>query len=91
MDATGSMNNLIQKVKNSVYTMFKQTSIILVNSGLSPDLMLIQFAVYRNYDAEPEKLLEHSGWESNPHQLRTFMETIEADYGIDEEAVEIGL
>jgi len=30
--------------------MFEQTSIILENNGISPDLILIQFAVYRNYD-----------------------------------------
>jgi hypothetical protein len=56
MDATGSMYNLIQKVKNSVCTMFEQTSTILANRDLSPDLILIQFAVFRNYDCEPDTL-----------------------------------
>jgi hypothetical protein len=71
--------------------MFEQTSIILKEHDFSPELMLIQFAVYRNYDCEKEKLLEHSGWYSKPDYLKTFMEGIEAEGGIHEEAVEVAL
>ncbi len=71
--------------------MFEQTSIILENNGISPDLILIQFAVYRNYDCQPDKLFQHSAWESKPNQLKAFMEGIRAGGGISEEAVEVGL
>jgi hypothetical protein len=36
----------------------------------------MQFAVYRNYNVSAEKLLQYSGWESKPQNLRQFMDSI---------------
>jgi hypothetical protein len=82
MDVTGSMGNLIEKCKNSVFKMFEQTSIILVEEGIDPKQMLIQFAVYRNYDCPADRLFNYSGWFSDPFKLKTFMEGIKAGGGI---------
>jgi hypothetical protein len=57
MDATGSMSNLLHNAKNSVATMFDKTSDILRDFGKSPELILIQFAVYRNYSSSVDDLL----------------------------------
>ena len=91
MDATGSMTKLLEKAKNSVNKMFRETRKILESNNLNKDLIMIQFAVYRNYDCSPNQLLEHSGWETNPENLKNFMHGIRAGGGIIEEAVEIGL
>ena len=66
MDATGSMSNLLQKAKNSVAIMFERTSEILKKNDIKPELILIQFAVYRNYSSPVNLILQHSTWESNP-------------------------
>ncbi len=71
--------------------MFEQTSVILEEHGISPDMVLLQFAVYRNYSSAVNLVLQHSAWESNPKSLRTFMEGISVSGGIYEEAVEVGL
>ncbi len=57
MDATGSMSNLLHKAKNSVAIMFDKTSEILRDFKISPELILIQFAVYRNYSSSVDDLL----------------------------------
>lgn len=66
MDGTGSMSNLLQKAKNSVAIMFERTSEILKKNDIKPELILIQFAVYRNYSSPVNLILQHSAWESNP-------------------------
>ena len=91
MDVTGSMRNLIDKCKSSVFKMFEQMSEILKEENIDPNLMLIQFAVYRNYDCTADRLLNYSGWFSDPFNLKTFMEGIKAGGGISEEAAEVGL
>ncbi|ETO21275.1 hypothetical protein RFI_15928 [Reticulomyxa filosa] len=91
MDATGSMSHLLQKAKNAVCTMFERIATILKGHGLSSNSFEIQFVVYRNYNAPEDILLQVSPWESKPDKLRSFMETVKPCYGIDSEAVEVGL
>ncbi|ETO33241.1 hypothetical protein RFI_03866 [Reticulomyxa filosa] len=91
MDATGSMQHLLQKTKNTVCTMFDRISIILKDNGLPPNCFEMQFVVYRNYNAPEDMILQASPWESKPDNLREFMETIRAGYGLGNEAIEIGL
>ncbi|ETO00263.1 hypothetical protein RFI_37184, partial [Reticulomyxa filosa] len=62
-----------------------------VENGLSSNSFEIQFVVYRNYNAPEDILLQVSPWESKPDKLRSFMETVKPCYGIDSEAVEVGL
>ena len=92
MDATGSMGRLLNQAKNTVATMFERASAILTDNGIPPDSFQLQFAVYRDYDCEAEKLLQISPWETKPDSLRSFMEKITPSGGGDyPEAIEIGL
>jgi hypothetical protein len=92
MDATGSMSALLDKAKNSVKTMFTEARSVLAQaSGCEGLTFEVQFAVYRNYNAPAEHLLQYSGWEADPQNLFTFMDTITPAYGMGSEAIEVGL
>lgn len=90
MDATCSMHELLTKAKQTVGTMFHRATQILSDGGVS-GLFEMQFAVFRNYNSRPESILQFSPWESQPHKLEAFMNTISVDGGWGNEAVEIGL
>ncbi|ETN97226.1 hypothetical protein RFI_40305 [Reticulomyxa filosa] len=85
------MSHLLQKAKNTVSTMFERIAIILKENALSPDSFEMKFVVYRNYNAPEDMILQVSPWESKPENLRSFMESVVADYGWGNEAIEIGL
>ncbi|CAL6057004.1 Helicase-related_protein [Hexamita inflata] len=89
MDATGSMGGVIEKTKNTIKTMFTNAFTVLKeqNYDQSFDVM---FAAYRSY-GDGAMILQSSAWESNPDNLKRFVDTIHADGGWDEEAMEIGL
>ncbi len=91
MDATGSMSALLDKAKSTVRVMFERARVVLADSGMDPNGFSVQFAVYRNYSSGQENILQSSGFESNPEQLRKFMDGIRPDGGQGNEAVEIGL
>ncbi|CAF2540249.1 unnamed protein product [Rotaria sp. Silwood2] len=91
MDATGSMSQLLQKSKNTVDIMFERAITILKDANISSDLFEVQFVVYRNYNSQEEKILQHSPWETKPDNLRAFMNTINVEGGCGNEAIEIGL
>ncbi|CAF4248425.1 unnamed protein product [Rotaria sp. Silwood2] len=91
MDATGSMFHLLHKCKNTVDIMFERASEILKDHSMNPDSFQIQFVVYRNYNSFQNKLLQSSPWETKPHNLRAFMNTIDVEGGWNNEAIEIGL
>ncbi|CAM4825739.1 unnamed protein product [Rotaria magnacalcarata] len=91
MDATGSMTHLLHKCKNTVGIMFERTSEILKDHKMDSNSFQLQFAVYRNYNSKEDKLLQSSPWETKPHNLRAFMNTIGVEGGWVNEAIEIGL
>ncbi|ETO33242.1 hypothetical protein RFI_03863 [Reticulomyxa filosa] len=91
MDATGSMDRLLQKAKHAVRIMFERISTILKDNGEPPNSFEMQFVVYRNYNAPEDMILQSSTWESKPENLHNFMECVKADYGWGNEAIEIGL
>ena len=90
MDATGSMSSLLSNAKRIVTKTFKDAHQILLDSNLSNSFE-IQFAAYRNYSSKAESILEFSTWESEPENLRVFMDRITPQGGQGNEAVEIGL
>jgi hypothetical protein len=91
MDATGSMAALLTQAKNTVGTMFDRASTILKEAGIPADSFQLQFAVYRDYDCKND-VLQYSPWETQPENLRKFMEKVTARGGGDyEEAIEIAL
>lgn len=91
MDATGSMQPLLTKAKNTVHLMFERATQILQEKNVRARFEL-QFVIYRNYDCQAERLLQYSGWETSASNLRQFMNSIEAKGGTwQPEAIEIGL
>lgn len=91
MDATGSMSHLLNNAKKTVGVMFDRAADVLTSNGIEANMFELQFAVYRNYNAPEDALLQYSPWESKPSNLRSFMETISPSYGQGNEAIEIGL
>ncbi|CAF0717690.1 unnamed protein product [Brachionus calyciflorus] len=91
MDATGSMGHLLDQVKNTICVMFERATDVLEEYSLPADSFEIQLVVYRDYDSL-ESVLQVSGWEIKPLNLRNFMNTVTARGGGDyEEAIEVGL
>ena len=91
MDATGSMTNLLHKCKTKVDEMIQRTLQILIKNGYNPNTFQIQLVVYRNYNSREEKILQVSPWETKADNLRTFLNTIQVEGGMGNEAIEIGL
>ena len=89
MDATGSMSAVLTKAKNTVKTMFTEALQVLEKNNITSAFEM-QFAVYRNYNAPDPELLQYSGWEHDPTNLFQFMDTVQANYGLGNEAVEVG-
>jgi hypothetical protein len=90
MDATGSMSQCIGQTKRALAVVFDRAHAILDAEGLAMEFQM-QIAVYRNYNAPAEMLLQASKWESHPTPLRVFLDQIEAAYGWGNEAIEVGL
>eukprot|EP00755_Sulcionema_specki_P007622 Sspe_Gene.38750::Locus_18698_Transcript_3_4_Confidence_0.583_Length_7921::g.38750::m.38750 len=91
LDGTGSMSTAMQKCKNTVHTMFERAVEILNEHFAGGGAIEMQYAIYRNYNAPVELLLQHSHWSTDPNVLRDFLEKVHAGYGMGNEAVEVGL
>ena len=91
MDATGSMTNLLRECKNTVQVMYERATSILIEHQIESDCFQMQFVVYRNYNSPVDKILQCSSWETKAENLPKFMNTIEAEGGWENEAIEIGL
>ena len=91
MDATGSMNHLLNNCKATVGTMFERASAVLSDNNIDSNSFQLQFVVYRNYNSTREKILQSSSWETKPDNLRAFMNTIGVEGGWKNEAIEVGL
>mmetsp|Transcript_1307 Transcript_1307/g.2561 ORF Transcript_1307/g.2561 Transcript_1307/m.2561 type:complete len:1973 (-) Transcript_1307:280-6198(-) len=90
IDGTGSMTGTLEAVKATVMKMFSDVELTLNAKGVSGSFELL-IGIYRNYNAPPEKLFEHSSWESEPPNLEQFMKGVRPEYGWGNEAVEVGL
>lgn len=90
MDATGSMSSLLSKCKSAVQTMFERAFAILVEHGKNEKCFQLQFVAYRNYNAPEDLLLQSSPWTSKSEDLKNFLGTVAARYGMGPEAVEVG-
>ena len=90
MDATGSMSSLLHKAKTKVNEMVQRASEILTANSYNSNSFQIQFVVYRNYSCRKDKLLQASPWETKADNLRIFMDTIQPEGGMGNEAIEIG-
>lgn len=90
MDATGSMGDLLTKCKATVAKMFERAHRVLGDAGLEEGLFELQFAVYRNYNVTEDYIVQYSSWESEPQNLKTFIDSIQCNGGMGNEAIELG-
>lgn len=92
MDATGSMNHLLELVKLKVNEMFTRASTILRQFDMNGEAFQMQFVIYRDYDTLGDGLLAYSAWESDATNLREFVRKVRAYGGADiDEAIEVAL
>ncbi|CAG9315978.1 unnamed protein product [Blepharisma stoltei] len=90
MDATGSMDLLLQNAKNTVKTMFQRVCIILSENGINPECFQLQYCAYRNYSSLL-KILQVSPWTNKSDILESFLENVKSEGGQGNEAIEVGL
>ena len=92
VDATGSMQGLMDRLKNNLTVMFQRAKEILDTAITDTSAQFeMQIAVYRNYGSGKVILLEHSEWVSNPQILVDYLQGVRAKGGEGNEAIEIGL
>ncbi len=90
MDATGSMGDWLRAAQRCVKEMFKEITDTLETLGKSA-FFSVQVAFYLNYNAQAADLLEISPWTSNSVELQRYMAKIAPEYGMGNEAIEVGL
>ena len=92
MDATGSMDHLLELVKLKVNEMFTRASTILRQHDMNGEAFQMQFVIYRDYDTLGDGVLAYSAWESDAMNLREFLRKVRAYGGADiDEAIEVAL
>lgn len=91
IDGTGSMSSCIAKTKSTVGTTFYRLDAVLKEAGIAEGAFKMQFVIYRNYNAPPDRLLECSGWSQSPVELERWLSSIVASYGWGNEAIEVAL
>ncbi|CAL6057006.1 Helicase-related_protein [Hexamita inflata] len=90
MDATGSMSGLIDKTKNTIKTMFSNAYTVLQENNFKESFD-VMFAAYRNYASGIDFVLQSSPWDTQPDNLKRFIDTIYSRDGEGNEAIEVGL
>ena len=58
MDATNSMDLILDQTKKTLELMFKRVSDVLKENNFSTDSFQIKIAVYRNYNSSQDKILQ---------------------------------
>ena len=91
MDATGSMSNLIGKVKETIASTFSLLKGIFGENDIDKNCFEAQLCAYRNYSSGPSQILQASPWSTEPATLEAFMSGIQSSGGQGNEAIEIGL
>jgi hypothetical protein len=76
LDATGSMDNLLEKAKSTLVTMLKRINNVLDENNIKDKTFQIKIAAYRNYNSPEDKILQQSTWESKAHNLIKFLKSI---------------
>jgi len=91
IDATSSMETLIERLKLVINIMFKKLNEILKNNYISENSFSIQIVRFRNYDVSKEDILVRSGWEMRSENLIEFLNETKCIGGWDKEAIELCL
>ncbi len=92
-DATGSMQCLINNLKNTLSEVMKGLATVFMRYNIDPKQHFVRIAAYRNFSSGPNEIVESSSWESisSPDALTEFVSGIYASGGQHCEAIEVGL
>ncbi len=90
LDATKSMEIMLEEAKESLTIMFRAVKTFLTEKDIKGTFEM-QIGAYRNYNATEQQLFEVSEWESSPEKLVTFLSKIVAGKGLGNEAIEVGI
>ena len=90
IDGTGSMAKLLEKVKNTLGTIFDRAFSILKEKNANATF-LIKLVIYRNYSSSADMLLQNSSWENQADNLVKFLRGVYTSGGMGNEAIEMGL
>jgi hypothetical protein len=89
LDGTGSMSGFFNKCKTTIKEMLKRITALLALNNVTCGFE-VQFVVYRNYPSL-NKVLQPSGWASDPEELFAFIDETQVGGGCGNEALEMGL
>jgi len=91
IDATSSMEILIEKLKLVIIIIFKKLTEILRNNHIRENSFSVQIILFRNYDVSKEEILVPSGWEMKFDNLTKFLNESQCKGGWEKEAIELCL
>jgi len=91
LDATSSMDVLIDKLRYVINQIFIKLNDILKKSEIEENSFSIEIVLFRNYDVSKENILVRSGWEMKPDNLVNFLTKAECFGGWEKEAIELCL
>jgi uncharacterized membrane protein YgcG len=89
LDGTYSMHSFFNKCKTTIKEMLTRIAGLLVEQRVTCGFE-VQFVVYRNYNSL-KKIVQASGWASDPETLFEFIDATHVDGGWGNEAIEMGL
>ncbi len=78
IDVTGSMNPVIQEVKNGAFSFHAQLSAVMRQKGKSISQLRIRVIAYRDFKYEPEDALQTSPFFRMPGQAKAFESFVRA-------------
>jgi len=91
LDATSSMEILIDKLRYVIKQIFIKLTEILKKNDISENSFSIEIVLFRNYDVSKENILVPSGWEMKPDNLVEFLTKAQCLGGWEKEAIELCL
>ena len=91
IDATCSMQKLLDQTKSNVQVMLERIKKILKENNIDESDVLMKIAVYRNYDSKIDLVYQESSWETDAKNLKQFLGKVECIGGWGREALEVGL
>eukprot|EP00043_Microstomoeca_roanoka_P004303 m.48881 g.48881 ORF g.48881 m.48881 type:complete len:2810 (-) comp12432_c0_seq1:42-8471(-) len=91
IDCTGSMGTNLAKTIQVIGIVFDRIGEILKQQNIQDGDFAIQIVAFRNYNSPAQELLQVSGWEQNPLNLRQFLSSLQVAGGWGREAIEVAL
>jgi hypothetical protein len=86
LDATGSMEDALNKTCEIIGTAFEQTYAVLAEKDVKATIE-IKIMLYRNYNSHAEEIIEGTTFENTPVMLKQFLSRVGPKGGWGNEAL----